>query len=59
MFRHTLTGVAIDLGVDPVDVLTVATAELTPAEFDDNTDMVTDAGRAALLAHFSGGTDPQ
>lgn len=57
-FPHPVTGLAIDPGVDPVDLITVAQAELSPDDFDDDTMTMTDAGHAALLSHFNGGADP-
>jgi hypothetical protein len=58
-YPHTLLGVARELDMaNPRDVLTVATAELGPVDYEDELGRVSDHGREILLTHFRGGADP-
>jgi len=57
---YTLQEIADELGVPLADVFTVAEVELEdPGQYDAENETVSESGRAAILAHFHGGTDPE
>jgi hypothetical protein len=55
----SLEDLAAQLGVALTEVVTVATCELTPDEFDDDALTVTGAAAQRLRDHFNGGVDPR
>jgi hypothetical protein len=56
---YTLEEIADELGIPVEDVFTVAEVELLdPGQYDADRETVSESGRAAILAHFHGGTDP-
>jgi len=56
---YTLEEIADELGVPVEDVFTVAEVELLdPGQYDADHEQVSESGRAAIIAHFHGGIDP-